>query len=655
MTDSVPDPAPVPAPLPLRRTTFVQPDGRRIHVYGEVRGTPPADAPRSEPTATPPAPRRAVRVLGGGLPGTQRAPAQLRAERRRHGARQPRRALPLPALPGRPRARLRLRGRGLRQSVPHVHPRARRPSPTSTTRGSRLRSEPARSSCSPSATRATSRRSRRRRRPASSPSGATGPRTCGRIRGSRASCRSRTAAARSGATLSHPHGQIYAFGHLPPWIERRVAALEEGRAHDRILRLVRRRRRRAGLRAARPRRSRTGRWASRSPRAGRSRSTSGSPTRCAPADRSDGRSRGRSPVRSTRSSRATTGSSASSCPYMMVVHEAPHGAADWHLAVELYPPHRSERLTKIRASVETSTLLFINDTLPEESAARLQAVPVDPREEHPGFVVVPRRRDGPDRRAARGHPRTATAEPGVGPRARPGQPHRGAHRLQPGLRAAGGHRPRDPDRLRPDRRTAGSSSSARTTGERASFDLDAIGRNPGGMAGVRGRDRLGARRGRDRDPGLPRDRSTSSLPRRPGSHHRRRSSWPPRGRWSRIRRRSIRSELAGICQRAENAYVGMNCGLMDQFASACGVAGAGDAPRLPLSRLAAGGPAARHAHARGDPHRLDAQPDHEPVQRAAGPVRGRRGRPGGGRSRDPLAPRRDAGDAPGGRGPASTR
>ena len=32
-------------------------------------------------------------------------------------------------------------------------------------------------------------------------------------------------------------------------------------------------------------------------------------------------------------------------------------------------------------------------------------------------------------------------------------------------------------------------------------------------------------------------------------------------------------ELAKICQRAENKYVGVNCGLMDQFASACGVAG----------------------------------------------------------------------------------
>ncbi len=32
-------------------------------------------------------------------------------------------------------------------------------------------------------------------------------------------------------------------------------------------------------------------------------------------------------------------------------------------------------------------------------------------------------------------------------------------------------------------------------------------------------------------------------------------------------------ELAKICQLAENKYVGVNCGLMDQFASACGVSG----------------------------------------------------------------------------------
>jgi galactokinase len=34
-----------------------------------------------------------------------------------------------------------------------------------------------------------------------------------------------------------------------------------------------------------------------------------------------------------------------------------------------------------------------------------------------------------------------------------------------------------------------------------------------------------------------------------------------------------RLELARLCQRAENGYVGVNSGLMDQFAVSCGVAG----------------------------------------------------------------------------------
>jgi galactokinase len=34
-----------------------------------------------------------------------------------------------------------------------------------------------------------------------------------------------------------------------------------------------------------------------------------------------------------------------------------------------------------------------------------------------------------------------------------------------------------------------------------------------------------------------------------------------------------RLDLARLCQRAENGYVGVQCGLMDQFASSCGVAG----------------------------------------------------------------------------------
>ncbi len=60
-------------------------------------------------------------------------------------------------------------------------------------------------------------------------------------------------------------------------------------------------------------------------------------------------------------------------PYMMVAQEAPAGCDDWHLAFEFLPPHRSATKLKIPAAVETATGLFINDVLPEESAQALRA------------------------------------------------------------------------------------------------------------------------------------------------------------------------------------------------------------------------------------------------------------------------------------------
>jgi UDPglucose--hexose-1-phosphate uridylyltransferase len=63
-------------------------------------------------------------------------------------------------------------------------------------------------------------------------------------------------------------------------------------------------------------------------------------------------------------------------PYMMVAQEAPHDQPDWHLAFELYPVHRAPGATKIRASVETGLGLFLNDVLPEEAARQLRALDV---------------------------------------------------------------------------------------------------------------------------------------------------------------------------------------------------------------------------------------------------------------------------------------
>jgi UDPglucose--hexose-1-phosphate uridylyltransferase len=63
-------------------------------------------------------------------------------------------------------------------------------------------------------------------------------------------------------------------------------------------------------------------------------------------------------------------------PYMMVAQEAPADEPDWHLAFELYPLHRAPEVTKIRASVETGLGLFLNDVAPEDAARRLAALTV---------------------------------------------------------------------------------------------------------------------------------------------------------------------------------------------------------------------------------------------------------------------------------------
>ena len=79
-------------------------------------------------------------------------------------------------------------------------------------------------------------------------------------------------------------------------------------------------------------------------------------------------------------------------PYMLAVQEAPTGAdgqpeADWHLHVELLPPHRTADRLKVRASVETVLGTVVNDTVPERTAAELRAVP--PRERSWSGVAVP--------------------------------------------------------------------------------------------------------------------------------------------------------------------------------------------------------------------------------------------------------------------------
>ena len=64
-------------------------------------------------------------------------------------------------------------------------------------------------------------------------------------------------------------------------------------------------------------------------------------------------------------------------PYVMGIHQAPTDDRDWkelsHFHIELTPPYRSATRLKYLAGSELSAGAFLNDTVPEESAARLRA------------------------------------------------------------------------------------------------------------------------------------------------------------------------------------------------------------------------------------------------------------------------------------------
>lgn len=67
-----------------------------------------------------------------------------------------------------------------------------------------------------------------------------------------------------------------------------------------------------------------------------------------------------------------------SMPYIMVMHQQPtDGGAypHYHFHIEFYPPHRTKEKLKYLAGVESGSGTFLNDTLPEDKAAELRAVP----------------------------------------------------------------------------------------------------------------------------------------------------------------------------------------------------------------------------------------------------------------------------------------
>jgi len=65
-----------------------------------------------------------------------------------------------------------------------------------------------------------------------------------------------------------------------------------------------------------------------------------------------------------------------SLPYIMAIHQRPTDRRDYsyfHFHIEFYPPHRSATKLKYLAGCESGAGSFVNDTLAEEKAAELRA------------------------------------------------------------------------------------------------------------------------------------------------------------------------------------------------------------------------------------------------------------------------------------------
>jgi UDPglucose--hexose-1-phosphate uridylyltransferase len=178
-----------------------------------------------------------------------------------------------------------------------------------------------------------------------------------------------------GVTLHHPHGQIYAYPFLPPLLQRETAAAERHRSeHGSCLWCdladqERRDGRRIVVDAAA--------WLASVPFAARW------PYEVHLASR-----RHVGWLHELRQDevaelaivlkRLLTGYDrlfGFSLPYVMAIHQRPTDGsphAGYHLHLEFYPPNRSETKLKYLAGSEAGAGAFINDTLPEETAARLR-------------------------------------------------------------------------------------------------------------------------------------------------------------------------------------------------------------------------------------------------------------------------------------------
>lgn len=182
-----------------------------------------------------------------------------------------------------------------------------------------------------------------------------------------------------GATLHHPHGQIYAYPIVPPLVARELEAQREhlarhrrGLLEDMIV---------AELGDGRRMLYAGARTVAFVPACARyAYETWVAPRRAVPtladldaADRRDF-ARGLKTVLLQ-----YDGLWSRPMPYVMVFHQAPadgDGHPEAHLHVEIYPPYRSRERLKYLAGSELGAGVFTNDSLPEAKAAELRAVPV---------------------------------------------------------------------------------------------------------------------------------------------------------------------------------------------------------------------------------------------------------------------------------------